>query len=131
MRNFFIAEKHDTPQVSFDANTKVFEISGESFSEYSMDFYLPIIQWIDAYTKQYEGPITFNFKLLYYNTGSSQRLLEIMQMLDQYHNSGKGQVKINWYSLPEEYRMIEAGEDYQATLKVPFEIIEQDFEAST
>lgn len=130
MRDFLIAEKYDTPQVSFDAATKTFEISGESFSDHVMDFYLPIIQWLDQYTQQYEGALTANFKLMYYNTSTSQRLMELMKLLDQYHQSGRGQVHINWYTLPDEYRMIEAGEDYREMLRTPFDIIEQDFQAS-
>ncbi|EAY24947.1 DUF1987 domain-containing protein [Microscilla marina] len=126
MRNFFIPENQDTPQVSFDVATQVFEIKGESFGLCSMDFYLPIIQWLDAYTKQHQGTLTFNFKLLYYNTGSSQRFYEMMKLLERYHQSGRGQVKINWYTTSDESSIIEAGEDFQASIQIPFEIVLQD-----
>jgi hypothetical protein len=126
MKNFFIPENQDTPQVSFDVNTHVFEIRGESFSARSLDFYLPILQWIEAYTTQHHGALTFNFRLLYYNTGSLQRFYEILKLLERYHQSGRGQVQVNWFSDSDETSIIEAGEDFQQSLKLPFDVILQD-----
>ena len=125
MKNLFIPEKTDSPEVSFNVEKKVFEIKGESFSERSMDFYLPIIHWLDVYTQKYSESITFNFRLLYFNTGSSQRFYEILKMLERYHNS-TGQVAVNWYSMPDESSIIEAGEDFQINLNLPFDIVLQD-----
>lgn len=125
MKNLFIPEKTDSPQISFDLEKKVFEIKGESFSDRSMDFYVPIIQWLDAYLQQHSESITFNFRLLYFNTGSSQRFYEILKMLEKYHNN-KGQVVVNWYSMPDESSIIEAGEDFQINLNLPFDIVLSD-----
>lgn len=126
MKNIFIPEKQDTPQVSFDVVTQVFEIRGESFSSHALDFYLPILQWIESYTKQHQGVLTFNFRLLYYNTGSLQRFYEILKLLERYHQSGQGQVQINWYTCSDETSILEAGQDFQQSIKLPFDVILQD-----
>ena len=126
MKNFFIPENQDTPQVSFDVNTRVFEIKGESFGLRTFEFYLPILQWIEAYTQQNQGTLTFNFRLLYYNTGSLQRFYEILKMLERYHQSGQGQVQVNWYTSSDESSIVEAGEDFKLSMKLPFNIILQD-----
>lgn len=126
MKNFFIPEKQDTPQVSFDVTTQIFEIRGESFSSRSLDFYLPILQWMEGYTKQHQGVLTFNFRLLYYNTGSLQRFYEILKLLERYHQSGQGQVQVNWYTSSDETSILETGEDFQQSFQLPFDVILQD-----
>ncbi len=125
MESLFIAEKYYTPQISFDIDRKLFEITGESFSEYSMEFYEPILQWLEAYTKSVCANIVFNFKISYFNTSSSRRLYEVFKILDNYHKAAKGQVKVYWYCSPEDMDMIEAGEDFQEDFNLPFEIVLQ------
>ena len=50
----------------------------------------------------------------------------ILKVLEQYHNSPEGQVAVNWYCLPDESSMVEAGEDFQVNLSLPFDIVLQD-----
>ena len=123
MKSLFIAEKYYTPQISFDIESSLFEITGESFSEYSMDFYEPILHWLKAYSQQYSQTIIFNFKVSYYNTSSSRRFYEILQILDTYHKSAKGYVMVNWYASPDDMDMIESGEDFKEDFDMPFEIV--------
>lgn len=126
MKNLFIAEKYYTPQVSFDVESSLFEITGESFSEYSMEFYEPVLSWLDAYTKKYHQTIMFNFRVSYFNTSSSRRFYEILKVLNDYHKSVKGYVMINWYCSSDDMDMIEAGEDFQEDFDLPFEIVLHD-----
>ncbi|HAS39588.1 MAG TPA: hypothetical protein DCS93_03875 [Microscillaceae bacterium] len=125
MKSLFIAEKYYTPQISFDVENKLFEISGESFSEYSMEFYEPVLQWLEAYTREIHANIVFNFKVSYFNTSSSRRLYEIFKILDNYHKAAKGYVKVHWYCSSDDMDMIEAGEDFQEDFNLPFEIVLQ------
>lgn len=125
MKSLFIAEKYYTPQISFDVDNYLFEISGESFSEYSLEFYEPVLQWLEAYTRENQSAITFNFRVTYYNTSSSRRFYEIIKILDNYHKS-RGSVMVNWYCSSEDMDMIESGEDFQEDFDIPFEVVLQD-----
>ena len=102
------------------------KLLGESFSEYSMEFYEPILRWLDAYTKEYHQTIIFNFRVSYFNTSSSRRFYEILKTLDNYHKSARGYVMINWYCSSDDMDMIEAGEDFQEDFDLPFEIVVHD-----
>lgn len=123
MKSLFISEKYYTPQISFDIESSLFEIIGESFSEYSMDFYEPILHWLETYTQQHSQTIIFNFKVSYFNTSSSRRFYEILKTLDNYHKSTKGYVMVNWYASPDDLDMIESGEDFKEDFDMPFEIV--------
>ncbi len=83
------------PNVSFNANTGLCEISGESFLEETTSFYKPIVNWIKEYIKT-NKPIKFNFKLTYINTSSSKHILHILKLLNEYIDEG-GSVETNWY----------------------------------
>jgi hypothetical protein len=38
-----------TPTVKFDASAGVFEIKGRSIPENSVEFYKPLVDWLDGY----------------------------------------------------------------------------------
>ena len=123
MKSLFIAEKYYTPQVSFDLENNLFEINGESFSEYAMEFYEPILQWLEEFTQSQHANIVFNFRVSYFNTSSSRRFYEMFKILNDYHKTARGYVMVNWYCQPDDMDMIEAGEDFQEDFELPFEII--------
>lgn len=83
------------PVVNFNYATGLCEMSGESYMEETYKFYEPIILWLQNYIKE-DKPITFNFRLTYFNTSSSRFISEILNNLKNYINEG-GKVKINWY----------------------------------
>lgn len=125
MKSLFIAEKYYTPQVSFDLENNLFEINGESFSEYAMEFYEPVLQWLEEFTQSQHANIVFNFRVSYFNTSSSRRFYEMFKILNDYHKTAKGYVMVNWYCQLDDMDMIEAGEDFQEDFELPFEIILQ------
>lgn len=84
------------PAVDFNVETGVCQISGESYMEEAYKFYLPLIDWIRSYTTDERRPIIMNFKLSYFNTSSSRLILDIMDMLKKYQESG-GDVQICWF----------------------------------
>ena len=49
--------------------------------------------------------------------------VDLFKKLEAIHKTGK-EVVINWYYEEDDEDMLEAGEDYQAIIKVPFKMIE-------
>ncbi len=99
MENLYIKGSQDVfhvPSVKFDAQTGICEISGESYLEETVDFYEPLIYWLEDYIDETNGAITFNFKLSYFNTSSSRSILDILNLLKQYEEND-GDVIVNWY----------------------------------
>ena len=110
----------DTPNVIFDADNEIFEISGRSLPEDVTAFYEPILNWLDEYATVAKDKSVFNFKLVYFNTASSKMLLDILMKLEEIYESGK-EVLIKWYYPEDDEDMQEAGEEYADIVDIPFE----------
>ena len=52
-----------TPTIKFDASSGVFEIKGRSIPENSVDFYKPLIDWLDSYKEDPNDKTIVNIRL--------------------------------------------------------------------
>lgn len=122
MENLIIAPGIKTPSINFQVENGLLEIKGKSIPENSIEFYRPIYEWIDAYLLASQPKTNVTIGLEYFNTSSSKCLLDIFRKLENLHKSGKSEVTINWLYEEEDEDMMEAGDDYQTIVKVPFVI---------
>lgn len=109
-----------TPQVTFEAAKGTLEIRGRSIPENSIEFYKPLMDWIEAYARSSKDKTTVNIQLEYFNTSSSKCILDLFKKLEAINN----EIVINWYYEEEDEDMLEAGEDYDAIINIPFKMIE-------
>lgn len=112
-----------TPTVKFDAESGVMEIKGRSIPENSIEFYKPLVDWLDEYSNSAKEKTEVNVQLEYFNTSSSKCILDVFKKLEAI-NKGKSDVIINWYYEEDDEDMLEAGEDYESIIRVPFKMIE-------
>jgi len=112
-----------TPTIKFDSATGVFEIKGRSIPENSVEFYKPLIDWLDLYKETPSNKTVVNIKLEYFNTSSSKCILDVFKKLETIHKA-KNEVEVNWYYEEDDEDMLEAGEDYESIIRVPFKMIE-------
>jgi len=112
-----------TPTVNFSADSGIIEIKGRSIPENSIEFYKPLVDWLDAYASTPSLQTTVNIQLEYFNTSSSKCILDVFKKLENIFKS-HNEVVINWYYEEDDEDMLEAGEDYQSILKIPFKMIE-------
>lgn len=112
-----------TPSVTFDGQSGKLELRGRSIPENSIEFYKPLNDWIDAYGSAPKTITEVDIKLEYFNTSSSKCILDLFKKLEKL-NGDQTEVKINWYFEEDDEDMQEAGEDYQAIIKLPFNMIE-------
>jgi hypothetical protein len=112
-----------TPTVKFDAQTGVMEIKGRSIPENSIEFYKPLVDWLDEYAKGPKEKTEVKIQLEYFNTSSSKCILDVFKKLENI-NKGASEVSIQWYYEEDDEDMLEAGEDYESIIKVPFKMIE-------
>ncbi len=112
-----------TPTVKFNSETGVMEIKGRSIPENSIEFYKPLVDWLDSYSKEPKGLTQVNVQLEYFNTSSSKCILDVFKKLEGIQK-GKQEVIINWYYEEDDEDMLEAGEDYESIIRVPFKMIE-------
>ena len=115
-------DEFDLPLVNFNAETGVCEISGESYLERTAEFYDRLLDWLEQFMSEVANPITFNFKLTYFNTSASKRLLYIMIKLREYIDQG-GQVTANWYYHPDDIEIEEDVEDLRSIARLDVNLI--------
>lgn len=109
-----------TPTVEFHHSTGSLLIKGRSIPENSIEFYKPLIDWIGAYAQSPQENTVVSIKLEYFNTSSSKCILDVFKKLESVGSN----VLIKWYYEEDDEDMLEAGEDYDAIINLPFNMIE-------
>lgn len=122
MENLNIEGTTKTPTVSFDSTTAIMTIKGRSIPENSIDFYKPIVDWLDAYAATPGEKTVLNMQLEYFNTSSSKCILDVFKKLENIKKSGK-EVQVQWHYEEDDEDMLEAGEDYDAIIDIDFEMV--------
>ena len=112
-----------TPTVNFNADTGIVEIKGRSIPENSIEFYKPLVDWLDAYKENAQPMTKVIIQLEYFNTSSSKCILDVFKKLEAIHKA-KNPVEIHWYYEEDDEDMLEAGEDYESIIRVPFKMVE-------
>src|SRR6056297_370333 len=112
-----------TPTIRFDADAGIMEIKGRSIPENSIDFYKPMVDWLDEYASNPKEKTVVNIQLEYFNTSSSKCILDVFKKLETLKKA-RNEVIINWYYEEDDEDMLEAGEDYESIIRVPFKMIE-------
>ena len=123
MENIVIQPSQKTPTIHFNGSTGILEIAGRSIPENSVEFYRPVLEWLDVYNTSPAESTEFVFKLEYFNTSSSKCILDIFRKLETVAKAGS-KIVIKWYFDEDDEDMQESGEDFQEIIKIPFEMIE-------
>jgi hypothetical protein len=97
-------------------------MEGESYHENAWEFYGMLMNWLKEYIRQTEGPVTFNFKLTYFNTSSSKCLLDLMRLLKDYQTQG-GKVEAYWYYPEDDLDNLAEAEDFIADTGLDIQLI--------
>lgn len=112
-----------TPRVHFVAETGDLEIKGRSIPENSIDFYKPLIDWVDSYGRSPQAKTCLHVQLEYFNTSSSKCILDLFKKLEAIRSAGN-EVLVLWHYEEDDEDMLEAGEDYAGIINVPFRMVQ-------
>lgn len=86
MENYYVEAQKDiyfVPGVSLDAGTGICTLTGSSYLSDTVKFYSPVMSWLIQYMTEIRGPLTFNFRLTYFNTSTGKSFIEILMLLKQ------------------------------------------------
>ena len=125
MEKISIEGSPKTPTINFDTDKGFLEIKGRSIPENSIEFYKPLVDSLEKYAGKPQGATNVNIQLEYFNTSSSKCILDVFKKLEAIHKGGSV-VTINWHYEEDDEDMLEAGEDYQAIINVPFKMIQME-----
>ena len=115
-----------TPGKKLDPEAGIIEISGRSIPENSIEFYKPVMDWLNEYGENSKADTTVNIILEYFNTSSSKCILDVFKKIEGIHKNGESNMIINWHYEEDDEDMLEAGEDYESIIDVPFKMIEME-----
>lgn len=122
MKDLIINGEAKTPTIKFDFQNGNLLISGRSIPENSVEFYEPVISWLDEYKTSSGNELAIDIKLEYFNTSSSKCILDLFKKLEELKDASK-EINIKWYYEEDDEDMEEAGQDFQAIINVPMELI--------
>ncbi len=123
METISIEATPKTPTITFDSGKGFLEIKGRSIPENALEFYKPLVEWVEKYADKPQTSTNVNIQLEYFNTSSSKCILDVFKKLEAIKKGGSN-VLINWYYEEDDDDMLEAGEDYQAIVNVPFKMVQ-------
>lgn len=122
METLVIQGSEIIPDIVLDKESNKFEFSGQSSPENAVEFYKPILEWLDTYIEFPNEKTEVNCKFTYFNTASSKMIFDVLDKFREVHEKGS-EVIINWYFQQDDEDMEESGKDYEAFIEVPFEFI--------
>jgi len=108
-----------TPEILFDAEANRLMLSGRSIPENAVDFYRPLLDWARSVTA--DTGMVVQVQLEYFNTSSSKCLLDLFKRLEVSNS-----LEVLWYFDSDDEDMLEAGEDYDHIVGLPFKFVEVD-----
>jgi hypothetical protein len=114
-----------TPHVNFDEETGRLEIRGRAIPENSIEFFKPLIDWVDRYGRSPQAHTALHVQLEYFNTSSSKCILDLFKKLEGLRAAGND-VAVLWHYEQDDEDMLEAGEDYAGIINVPFKMIQME-----
>ncbi|NOY37834.1 MAG: DUF1987 domain-containing protein [Chlorobi bacterium] len=122
MEPLYVEPSKTIPEIRLEAGMPL-EITGRSIPEDPDEVYAPVMDWLEAFfTEKPTAQTILEFRLEYLNSGSSKYILEILKRLKEYHDEGFP-VLIKWFYEEEDEAILELGEHYRETTKLPFELI--------
>ena len=111
-----------TPFVHLDSAKRTFIIEGTSIPENETKFFKPVIDWFNEYVTNPNDVTEVTFKMDYFNTFSSKKILDILTQLEELSNKKNKKVIINWMYRDGDEDMKEAGEEFEAIVNLEFKI---------
>lgn len=111
-----------TPNIEFDADQGLLEIKGRSNPENTLDFYRPLVAWLDEYVQSPAEKTVVNVHLEHFNTSSSKSILELFRALAPLQKEGKD-IVVNWFYEDDDEDILEAGENYETITGLPFRMV--------
>ncbi len=120
---FTIPMTDDSPQVIFDDENWTITISGPSFPEDPVEFYSQVIKWIEN-NEPHFSKITIIFDYTILSSASNKMVFEIFLKLEELISKGK-EVEVHWYYEKYDEDMMDEGNSFLTSMKVPVKLIEK------
>ncbi len=121
---FYLTPTSETPEVVFDRAKNEFKISGKSMPENALDFYAPILNWLEHYKASPNNQTHFDITLDYFTSGSVKQVFKILCLLEEITEQGKT-VEVFWHYKKGDELMLMKGLEFDKFLDLTIEVKER------
>ncbi len=122
MTDFSIAGTQSTPEIRSDWDNGVLYLQGDSYPENSYELFNQVVEWIEQFLNESGRPLKLDLQLLYLNTSSIKAMMDIFDVLEAAHGSGK-QVSVDWHYDKRNERVAELAEEFKEDCSFSFNIL--------
>jgi hypothetical protein len=122
MKKFYLEPTDDLPGVAIDPELGTIDFWGQSLPEDSIQFFRPIIEAVKEYMQNPRPKTVLNLKLIYLNTSSSKKMIEISSILEAGFQDGLD-IEINWICSADDEDMMDEGKEYARLVGIPVNFI--------
>ena len=123
MQHIIIEPTYKSPRVILNPLKGEMSIEGKSILVNVEEFYRPLLNWMDDFTKSIEvEEVEFSFDIEYFNLASTKRFMFFLIKLKDLEDKGVA-VKVNWAYASNDKNVLEMGEDLSKLLRLPFNFI--------
>jgi hypothetical protein len=120
--DFLIPKTESTPEVSFKAEQGVVEIKGVSIPEDTDQFYLPLLDKIEAHIRtKPKGLFRLVLRFIYINTGTSASVAKTLRALEVLTVETERDIRIEWHYEKGDEDMKELGDYFESFTSLSFE----------
>jgi len=112
----------ESPQIRFDPNKGLLEINGKSLPEHIQEFYKPLEESVVKYVKNPLPVTNIMFNLLYLNSSSTKKILEIVTHFEEVAKKGLI-VNFLWFYREDDEDMLEEGEGFAKLTDLPLQLV--------
>lgn len=135
MDDLLIAPTRYTPRIAFEQSKHTFLVQGVSRPENTVDFYQPVLNWVDDYigmqarTMPLERkPVTLILDMDYFNSVSAKYLIALLLKCKRLQREGGG-LRVQWRYYAQEEEGREWVEGISGIAGVHFEMVEKPGES--
>lgn len=121
MERLIINATRNTPLVWIEPATRTAVIVGDSLPEDALEFYDPIMHWLERHPPGSTGPMHWHFRLHYFNTSSMKGVYQLLRNIKERMRVQPGH-SVVWDVEEGDEFMQENGEHFMALLDIDMEL---------
>jgi len=119
-----IEPSEDTPTIILDPNKPEIILRGSSFPEDAIQFYAPVINWLNDNEEIFNKTIVCEFNYSILSSASNKMVFEILLKLEKLKEKGKD-VHVKWMYAGYDEDMYDEGRGSKESMNLKFDLIEK------
>ncbi len=129
MNNLIIEPTNASLSISLNAEKNLLEFVGESRPENVKAFFIPVLDWIVAYTDELAStnqsvPVKASFKLEYFNSSSAKFILDIIATIDAIKLKAPNvTTQIDWLYASDDEDLFDSGNEFTRLSGIPMNFV--------